>query len=354
MNAIRLSLAAAAAVTLIGSGVMAQDWEQVARRTHAELQAVNEDGSPAYTGGFPARVIGVVLNNSEDWLDPTPNYDAGVTLWYMGGQAEIFIQALDKSTLPTLGIEYYNADDFGGTAAWMGQNYGNHMMHQDPMFSYSDAAWTAELGRLNLFGGDEVTDPIRAGDLVEIQARAGLHYQGKMNINEQHSTDPAKDFEIVRLASGFGLPDAAVLTLGLLKDEDNHFLFDPQRQSGGEHYQSTRVVLKDVHLVSADWTAMGYLTVADGDGRDLQVRLGYGNGTDWSGFGAYWEAAIGDGVFDIVGILNQTGGTTGGYYLVALTSDAFIPEPASLGVMAMAALALLRRKWQRRREPFVG
>jgi hypothetical protein len=38
--------------------------------------------------------------------------------------------------------------------------------------------------RERLFG--RLPDPLRAGDLVEIRARGGLSYAGKMNVNEQH------------------------------------------------------------------------------------------------------------------------------------------------------------------------
>ena len=36
-----------------------------------------------------------MLNNTEDWLDPTAAYDPGVHLWEFGGEAEYYVQAVD-------------------------------------------------------------------------------------------------------------------------------------------------------------------------------------------------------------------------------------------------------------------
>jgi len=73
MSACR-SLAAAAAV-LTASAALADDvdWPSLPCTPISAYQAVNADGSSAYTGGFPVKMIGVALNNIEDWLDPTPN-----------------------------------------------------------------------------------------------------------------------------------------------------------------------------------------------------------------------------------------------------------------------------------------
>ncbi|MFW6154066.1 MAG: hypothetical protein ACOC95_02520 [Planctomycetota bacterium] len=292
------------------------EWADVPFVHHATYQAVNADGSSAYGGGFPIRLVGVVLNNTEDWLDPTPAYDSGVHLWDMGGEAEVYVQALTVSTLDGLGVEYFDAADVGGTACWMGQNYGNHIMNQDPLYNYTDAEWTAELGRLNLVGGDGVTDPIRAGDLVEMRARGGLHYQGKMNVNEMHSNSPDNDFEIVRLAPGFGLPAPTPLALAALKTADDAFIFDPTRQSGGERHQSTRVELRGVWVTdAAAWTADSDITVTDGT-RTFTVHLGLNPSFDGT-------ALFGPGEpFNVVGILDQAASdgvfSTDGYQLLVM------------------------------------
>jgi len=87
----------AAALCLIAcADARAQDWNNdVDFVTHAAYQATHTDGAAAYAGGFPIKLRGVVLNDNEDWLDPSGAYDPGVHLWQLGGQAEIYVQAID-------------------------------------------------------------------------------------------------------------------------------------------------------------------------------------------------------------------------------------------------------------------
>ena len=82
------------------SAARAQDWEDVDLIQHSVYQAVEPDGTSAYTGGFPIKLRGVVLNNTDDWLDPTAAYDPGVHLWELGGQAEVYVQAVDLPGAP--------------------------------------------------------------------------------------------------------------------------------------------------------------------------------------------------------------------------------------------------------------
>lgn len=318
-------------------------WDQYDYFRHSELQAVNDDGTPAFDDEeFPLRLVGVVLNNNEDWLDPTADHEAGNS-GGMGGQAEIFVQAVDLDGTdwdPFPGQEF---DDFGGTACWMGQNYSS-LGWVKPGESRSDQEWAEALGRLNLEGGDGVTDPIRAGELVEIRARAGMHFGGKMNVNEQH-TKSGREFEIVRLDSDYGLPDPHGVHLSDLKYSDNEFIFCSDRAEGGERYQSTWIELQDLYFDSGDWAASKYLIFTDGDGRDIEVRLGHADGYDWSKLGSEWGSLFGDDPVSITGILNQSDPDgTGGYYLVALGRDHFVPEPMSLSLMALGGLAMLRRR----------
>lgn len=323
---------------VVTAATYGQDWSLTPVADHSTYQAVQANGSSAYAGGFPVRLRGVLLNNPEDWLSPAFVPSPGVGTFNLGGQWEIFVQAVDLDGTP------YDADplapfaDFGGTAAWMGQNYAG-LPFANPTFMYSEAQWTSELNRLNYAGGTPGVDPlIRAGDLIELRVRAGLAHQGKMNVNEQHNTDPAKDFEVVLLQQGFGRPSPAMLTLSYLKAADDAAIFDSTRQAGGEHHQSGWIQINGVQLQSAaGWGPGGNLTLVDGTGRTLPLRLGLND--------TFLSALAPVGTFDVVGILNQGDpANVGGYYLVALDASAFIPEPGALAWLAGAALALCSRR----------
>ncbi len=323
------------------------NWSGVSFIKHSSFQAVNSDGSSAYTGGFPIKLIGVVLNNSEDWLDPTAAYDSGVHLWNMGGQAEIYVQAvnLDGTAWDTEPSQEFS--DFGGTACWMGQNYGNHIMHQDPIWNYTDEQWYAELDRLGLWHPGtslQASQLVRAGDLVEIRARGGLNYKGKMNVNEQHDNDYDRydnwdgqgsagdglshDFEIVILQKDFGLPEPSVIHISDIKDSDDNFIFDSARQLGGEHYQGSLVELNDVRVTSEfDWTANSEITVTDGV-RSFTLKLGRNDGFDGT-------SPVGvNQPFNVIGIFDQSDFSgKGGYQMLVMNpSDIIIaiPEPITL------------------------
>jgi hypothetical protein len=325
------------------------DWNSVPAITHSIYQSVNTDGRPAYGGTFPVRLRGVVLNNTEDWLDPTPAYSPGYTPNDLGGQAEFFFQAvdLDGTAWDTDPVNAFG--DAGGTAVWIGQNYGNLPFKGDPIFNYTDTQWTAELARLGLFGGIGATEPLRAGDLVEVRARGGLHYAGKFNINEQHSLSADLDFDVIVLERSFGLPDATPITLDDLKLADDSFIFDPTRQAGGEFYQSTRVELCDVWIESAaDWLNGTDLTVTDGT-RTFNVKFGLNasfNGTELFATGEH---------FNVTGILNQAAGNgaygTDGYQLLAMNAGDFIaavPIPGDFdgdGFVGIMDLNIVLSNW---------
>jgi len=313
---------------------------------HRDYQAIHPDGTSAYPpGAFPVRLVGVVLNDNEDWLDPTSDFDPGFHPWQMGAQAEIYVQAVDLDAFaqwdPFPGEPF---DDFGGTACWMGQNYGNHPFFHPPDpehpewnsdYSYTEAEWYAELDRLHLWRpgtpADE-TQLARAGDLVVITARGGLNYKGKMNVNEMHSNEPALDFEIEILQKDFGLPQPQVLALSDLKAADDSYLFDaesPTREFGGEHYQSTLVKLTNVRFSddfdpATDWRAYTAnseagvnLTLVDPTGRTLPVHLGRDQSFD--------TAPAPQGYFDVVGILDQSDmAGTGGYRLMVMHAGDFL------------------------------
>jgi hypothetical protein len=324
---------------LAASPAAAQDWSTAPIVAHSVYQAVNGDGTSAYpAGAFPVRLVGVVLNRNDDWLNPAAAYDSSVHLWQMGGEAEIYVQAVNLSGTPW---QQWSPNpggaftDFGGTACWMGQNYGNHIWHQDSGYNYSDAQWYAELDRLMLNRpGGPTTGTLQPGDLVEIRARTGLAYQGKMNVNELHDNDSAMDWEVVLLEPGFGLPAPAELALADLKTADNAFIFDASGATGGERYQSSLVELKNVSWISAaNWGTNQDLQVTDGEGRTFDVHLG-------------WNASFGsssapEGWLDMVGILDQKAANgQGGYRLLVMNAADItpLPEPGTLLLLAVAAV----------------
>lgn len=300
--------------------------------THRNLQAVHPDGTSAWTGSFPFRIRGVLLNNPEDLLDPTPAFlpwDNGANAGQLGGQWQVFIQAVDP-------------EDRGGTACWMGQNYGNLAWLRNSELSYSNRAWVAELLRLE--HDPETGHRFRAGDLVEITVNQSLFYGGKRNINEGHSIDPQYDFQIHLITGGYGLPAPEVVPLAQLVRPDDgdpdtsEEIFDPARQTGCEYWQGMRIRIPGLRLVSdptltnalgprffgtngwnptLPWAARR-CTATDGTGRYFTLRLP-----------RYSLGPAPTGVFDAIGILNQESGSgvqgTNGYELIV--QQVVLPPP---------------------------
>lgn len=308
-NCSHASLAITLLLTLSALTAAAEpNWPSVPLVRHDTLQAVNGDGSSAYAGGYPLRLRGIVLNNPEDWLDPTPAFST--IPWDLGGEWEIFIQAWDDPN------QTYDDGDFGGTACWMGQNYGNLPWIGDPNESYTDAEWPVELARLDLAAGPN--QPLRAGDLVEVRARAGLPYAGKLNVNEQHNKRPEFDFEIVVIEPSFGLPQPVAINLDSLKDANDAFIWDASRQVGGERYQSARVLIRSVQLVEpAGWGPDTDVELVDATGRTLTLHLGRD-----SGFAGMSPPTA---TFNVVGVLNQESQSgVGGYYVIAMSTAGIV------------------------------
>ncbi len=127
-----------AAVPLAYAGPSwAQDWPMVAVIGHNAYQAVDAEGGSTYSQTFPIRLRGVVLNDNQDWLDPTEAYNE--TTWNLGGEAELFVQAVDLDGTPYDEDAAAAHDDFGGTAVWIGQCYGNLPWIGDPQYNnYAD------------------------------------------------------------------------------------------------------------------------------------------------------------------------------------------------------------------------
>lgn len=268
--------------------------------THSQLQAVNSDGGSTWEGEFPFTIRGVITTPPEEMLDPTPNFipwAGGAHSGQMGAEWQIALQATDPG-------------DQGGTLLWLGQCYGNQPWIHDEALSYTNEEWLAELARVS-------TDPdsghvFQPGDQVEVTVRQALSYGGKRNINEAHSNDPAKNFDIRLIQAGYGLPSPEVITLsdltlpaeeGLTEQVD---LFDMTRQSGGERYQGVRVQVKGLRIVHAEgwdpegtWSQRRNIQVTDGENRFFTIR--------------YPRRDLGPvptGVFDAIGIINQESGSS--------------------------------------------
>ena len=263
--------------------------------SHDALQAVDAAGLSTWVGTTPFSVIGVLLNNPETFLDATAGYlpwESGANVFRLGGQWQIFVQSADPA-------------DHGGTAAWMGQNYGNLPFIHDSEFSYSDGAWVAELARLE---HDPVTGRrFRQGDLIKVTANRTLDFAGKRNINEAHDTAGEADFRIELISPGYGLPEPETLTLAQLvrPDDGNEAtheeIFDSTRASGPERWQSRLVRLNSLTLVSAaGWGKTNYadrVSVAtDGTGRLFRLR---------TPIPPFDLGAAPTGVFDAIGVLDQ-------------------------------------------------
>lgn len=277
------------------SGVMIAQAE-----THSNLQSVNETGASAWEGSFPFTIRGVITTTLDEVLDPTPNFlpwDNGANSGKMGAEWQIFIQAVDEG-------------DFGGTALWLGQNYGNQPWIRNEALSYTNEAWLENLSRVTT--DSESGTALAPGDLVEVTVRKSLAYGGKRNINEAHSNAPDNKFDVYLLEADYGLPEPELITLSdlVLPDTSGENaqlnIFDQTRQTGGEHYQGTRVRINSLQIVSAEgwnpeetWSKRGNIKVTDGNNHFFALRhprrdLG----------------AAPSGVFDAIGIINQESGSS--------------------------------------------
>lgn len=297
--------------------------------THASLQAVKPDGTSAWAGTLPFTVQGVLLNDPGEFLDSTSHFvpwNDGAGAGQMGGEWEIFIQAAEPG-------------DYGGTACWMGQNYGNLGWIKDSAKSYSDLEWTAEVNRLNR--DPQNNHRFRKGDLVEITANRSLFYGGKRNVNEAHDKSPAADFSITLVRADVGLPAPQVITLADLVSPDDgnpgtqEDIFDVTRATGGERYQGTRIRINNLTLTDASgWGKTSWAErkcqVTDGTGRFLTMRTALGS----------WCAPPAGG-FHAVGILNQESGSgsngTFGYELFAQEIVDTSPPVLQISVVSWSA-----------------
>ena len=280
-----------AAITSLALVAVAQAAPTVAGVTHSEFQAVNASGEQTYNATEKVALEGILLHNPADMLDPTPD-DTVTELFNISGQWQVFFQGED--------------DDHAGTAVWLGQLYNNL-----PWIAldggYTNDEFVAELSRLN-------AAQFSPGDRIRVTGYY-LSYSGKTNVNEQHNKNPDHDFTIELVQRGVGLPRPEVVTLDDLKDDDDNFIFDPDRQRGCEHYQGCLVKIGQVYFVDAkDWGPNAELLVTDGK-KTFLVKMGRGNGI-YAGSNNLTEP------FDIIGIMNQEStDLTGGYRLYVTNYD---------------------------------
>ncbi len=224
----------------------------VAEVNHWEFQAVNADGVGTYSATDKVIISGIVLNNPEEILNPAP------ATGYMGGQWQVYIQG--------------EGDDHAGTAVYMGQYYAK----VGGSGNYTDEQLLAELCRMNHDPNTGYT--FAAGDRVRVTGWYKF-YKGKINVNEKHQVEPMYDVEVELLEPAVGLPQPETITLDLIKDANNQYIFDQTRTTGCEYYQARLVRVDDVNIVNpGNWAPDGTITIADGTGRTFPVKLGIGDG----------------------------------------------------------------------------
>ncbi len=292
--------------------------------TNWDIQAVNENGVGTWSGSYPATFQGVVLFDSELFLDSTANYNE--IPWDMGGQWQVFVQGLDG--------------DHAGTAVYLAQNYGN-TWRKNSDFSYLNDEW---IDRLSAVAG------ATAGSLVTVTAQNLGFYGGKTNCNEGHNNAESMHFTITVTDADYGLPTPENITLAdLYLDPSNanydasYPMFDETRTTGAEYYQSrlvsmTGIILDDI----LKWDQSGVwserlITAHDADGRTINLRLPRGSELDLG------SAPLGE--FDLVGVINQESGSSSngrlGYEILVLEVT---PEPATVSLVTAGLFVLIRRR----------
>jgi len=262
--------------------------------THREVQAVDEDGygtHPDLQTWNKVTIEGIVLNRPDYMLDATPDENVP---FGPGAMWQIYIQG--------------EGDDHAGTAVWMGQVYDNIPGGNG---TYTNTQWVDELCRIN-------HDPCSAyalapGDRVRVTGLLKF-YGGKTNINERHDTDPANDFTIELVEPAVGLPQPEVVTLDDVKDANNDFIFDPNRDFGCEYYQGRLVRINDVCFVDPNaWGPDADMMITDGR-KTFPLKLGRG-----------WGIRAGSNnlaePFDVIGIFDQEGGLKDHYRIWVLNYD---------------------------------
>ncbi|MEN6574747.1 MAG: hypothetical protein ABFD90_00280 [Phycisphaerales bacterium] len=279
-----------AIITVAFAGALQAADPTVGQVTHRQFQAVDNTGEKMYATTDKVILEGIVLHNPADMLNPTPD-DTIALIYDLGAQWQFFFQG--------------EGDDHAGTAVFMGQLYNNLPWVETG--GYSNAEWIAEMTRLN-------AAQFAPGDRIRVTGYF-LSYKGKVNVNEQHNKNVDHDFTIELLERGVGLPKPEVVSLSELKDEQDQFVFDPNRLVGGEYYQARLIKIEDVNVVDPNaWGPDGELIVTNGT-KTLPVKLGRGNGIYPGSFNLTQP-------FDVIGILDQESyDLTSGYRLYVMNYD---------------------------------
>lgn len=351
------------------------DWDNdVEYVPFSVMQAVDTSGNPiwpaiptlpGYEGQPQAyKLRGVVLNDPAKMLNTAANYVLNEP-WVIGGQWQVYIQAVDASLDP--GQPAILAGDHGGAALWMGQNYGNMKGYWGgvfmPEYSYPNdgyysgdewvPGWNDEVARLNTARGTLV-EPLRPGDLIEVRARGGLKNAGKFNCNEQHQNDVTLDFDIVVVDRDLPLLPQTLALNEIIDGAGGFRVDDASNLPVAEAYQSQYVRLEGVRVASvANWNTYGEITVTDDGVGEFKVKLGYNTAFD----GAFdIEALAVAGVeIDITGVFDQEDSAApflDGYRLWALSPADFAPAVALTpgdatadGAVDAADAACLAQHW---------
>jgi hypothetical protein len=246
------TLISATALLLIFVAAVKGDEPTVAEVTHWQLQAVDEDGVGTYNATDKVIITGIILNNPEEILNPTPGSG------YMGGQWQIYIQG--------------EGDDHAGTAVYLGQYYAK----VGGSGNYTDEQLLSELCRINHDPNTGYT--FAAGDRVKVTGWYKF-YKGKLNVNEKHQVEPIFDFEVELVEPATGLPQPELITLDMVKDGSDQYIFDQTRLTGCEYYQARLVRVNDVNIIDPEnWAPDGTVTIRDNTGRTFPVKLGIGYG----------------------------------------------------------------------------
>jgi hypothetical protein len=254
--------------------------DTVAEVTHWQLQAVNADGVGTYNpydNTDKVIITGIVLNNPEEMLDPTPS-TVGI-----GGQWQIYIQG--------------EGDDHAGTAVFLAQNYSV----AGGSGNYTDEQLLFELCLVNHDPNTGYT--FAAGDRVKVTGWYKF-YKGKLNVNEKHQTDPFYDLDIELVTPAVGLPQPELITLDMVKDVSDQYIFDQTRLTGCEYYQARLVRINDVNIINPEnWGPDNTVTITDANGLTFPVKLGIGDGIA--------RYACPTGQIDVIAIFDQESSTSG-------------------------------------------